>query len=136
MIQVRQLMKLRREVSDIAKEIDRFIEEFRDIDKRLAEVCTHGSVSVYCTPRGCVVHIYDSVSSDIAKVTILVQPNETAVIDWSKNTHTVVGDDEASKVVRDMGAERDLSECISGYLRDVEDRIAKLKAMLALINIA
>jgi hypothetical protein len=129
-------MKLRKEVYDIAKEIDRFIEEFRDIDKRLSEVCTHGSVTVYCTPRGCVVHIYDSASSNIAKVTILVQPSETAVIDWSKNTHAVVGDDEASRIVRDMGVDRDLSECISSYLRDVEDRIAKLKAVVALLNMA
>jgi hypothetical protein len=126
-------MKLRREVSDLAKEIDRFIEEFRDADKRLQEVCIHSTVIVYCTPRGCVVHIYDA-SSNIAKVTILVQPSETAVIDWSKNTHTVVGDDEASRIVRDMGAERDLSECTSGYLREVEDRVAKLKAVVALLN--
>jgi len=132
MIQVRHLMKLRKELSDIAREIDRFIEVFRDVDNRLSEVCTHGSVTVYCTPRGCVVHILDG--NNIAKVTILVQSNETAVIDWSKNTHTVVRDDEASRIVRDMGAERDLSECISGYLRDMEDRIAKLKAVVSLLN--
>jgi hypothetical protein len=126
-------MKLRNEVANIAKEIDRFIEEFRDVDKRLEEICTHGSVTVQCAPMGCIVHIVDG--NGTARITILVHRNETSVIDWSKNTHTVVRDDEVDKVVRDVGAERDLSECISSYLRDVEDRLMKLKAMLTLINI-
>jgi len=130
--QVRHLMKLRREVSDIAKEIDRFIEPLRDADRRLEEVCTHGSVTVQCAPMGCIVHVVDG--NGTARITILAHRNETSVIDWSKNT--VVRDDEADKVIRDVGAERDLSECISSYLRDVEDRLMKLKAMLALINIA
>jgi hypothetical protein len=125
-------MKLRREVSDIAKEIDRFIEPLRDADRRLEEVCTHGSVTVQCAPMGCIVHVVDG--NGTARITILAHRNETSVIDWSKNT--VVRDDEADKVIRDVGAERDLSECISSYLRDVEDRLMKLKAMLALINIA
>jgi len=133
MIQVRHLMKLRKEFSNIVKEIDRFIEPFRDIDKMFEEVCTHGSVAVQCAPMGCIVHVVDG--NGIARITILVQGNETSVIDWSKNTNTVVRDDEADKVVRDVGAERDLSECISSYLRDVEDSLAKLKAMLTLINI-
>jgi hypothetical protein len=131
--QVRNLMKLRREVSDIVKEIDRFIEEFRDVDKSLEEVCIHGSVAVQCTPMGCIVHILDG---STARITILVKHGEAAVIDWSRCTYAYVVDGEVDKLISDVGAERDLRECISGYMMDIENRLTKLKAMLALINIA
>jgi hypothetical protein len=127
------IIRIRRDVEVFMKKLKEFIEE-NDIEGKMETACNKDKIKLMCMPNGCVVHILDG---DKARYSLIISnPPELTIIDWnSKTTQNLNNNEEVNRILRELGAEEDMEECISEYISEKEELLSKLKAVMTLLNI-
>jgi hypothetical protein len=134
---LKEVIKLRREVEELLKELKEFIEG-HSIEGKIETVCETPRIAFMCVPMGCVIHVLDG---GRARYTIMVSDRlpkalSATLIDWLKHVTTVLADEDLSKVLKEMGAEEDLKICVERYISSKKDLLSKLTAIKAVLEIA
>jgi len=126
------IIRIRRDVEELMKKLKGFIDE-NDVEGKMEAVCNADRIKFMCMPNGCVVHVLDN---DKARYSIIIDNSELTIIDWnSKTMKNPNNDDEVNMILRELGAEKDMEECINKYILGKEVLLSKLKAVMLLLNI-
>jgi hypothetical protein len=126
------IIRIRRDVEELMRKLKRFIDE-NDVEGKMETACNTGKVKLMCMPNGCVVHVLDN---DKARYSLIIDNSELTIIDWSSKTmKNPNNDEEIDRILRELGAEKDMEECINEYISGKEELLSKLKTVMVLLNI-